>query len=93
MILVSAFASVLAPSISFDYARDGLPEQRTGAASGLVNMSGFTSVMLGVVGAGIVLDLGLSFQAAFVPMTLLCLVASTAMTLLLRNRRSRAAKK
>lgn len=93
VILVSAFASVLAPSISFDYARDGLPEQRTGAASGLVNMSGFTSVMLGVVGAGIVLDLGLSFQAAFVPMTLLCLVASTAMTLLLRNRRSRAAKK
>lgn len=90
VILLSAFASVLAPSISFDYARDGLPEQRTGAASGLVNMSGFTSVMLGVVGAGILLDMGgdeASFQVAFVPMTLLCLVASTAMTVLLRRRR------
>lgn len=88
VVLLSAFASVLAPSVSFDYARDGLPEQRTGTASGLVNMCGFTAVMLGVVGAGVLLEFGgadASFQTAFAPMTALCLTASTAMTVLLRR--------
>ncbi|UOE18738.1 MFS transporter [Thermobifida halotolerans] len=90
VIVVSAFATVMAPSLSFDYARDGLPEQRTGTASGLVNMSGFTSVMLGVVSAGVLLDLtgaDASFQLAFVPMVLLCLAASVTITVLLRRPR------
>nr|WP_243742297.1 MFS transporter [Actinorugispora endophytica] len=88
VVVASAFGAVLAPSVSFDYARDGMPAHRTGVASGLVNMSGFTSITVGVVGAGVLLDLqgaDASFQLAFVPMTAVSLLAAATLTLLLRG--------
>ncbi|GLU47302.1 MFS transporter [Nocardiopsis ansamitocini] len=84
-IALSAVGAVLAPAIAFDYARDGLPASRTGAASGLVNMSGFTSVVGGIVSAGVLLDIygPDAFQIAFAPMASLCLLASSVLTVLL----------
>lgn len=84
--VVSAFGAVLAPSVSFDYARDGIPTHRTGVASGLVNMSGFTSILVAVVSTGVLLDIqgaDPSFQLAFVPMTAISVLAATTLTVLL----------
>src|SRR5690606_41165399 len=52
VIAVSAAAAVMAPALSFDFARDGMPPERTGVASGLVNMSGFTTTDRQGVGEG-----------------------------------------
>lgn len=68
----SAVGQALAPTVSFDYARDGIPASRTGVASGLVNMSGFTTAVVCTVAAGALLEVlpegPESFQTAFVPM-------------------------
>ncbi|MFC3998325.1 nitrate/nitrite transporter [Nocardiopsis sediminis] len=68
VLVVSAAGQVMAPALSFDFARDGLPAHRTGVASGLVNMSGFTTTVVATVGAGIILEAGGGFQAAFIPL-------------------------
>lgn len=69
---VSAMGQTLAPTISFDFARDGIPASRTGVASGLVNMSGFTTAVVCTVAAGAVLQAlpegPVAYQWAFVPM-------------------------
>ncbi|MFJ9555505.1 MFS transporter [Nocardiopsis sp. NPDC101807] len=79
---VSAVGQTLAPTISFDFARDGIPASRTGVASGLVNMSGFTTAVLCTVAAGAILqalpDEPESYQIAFVPMCVTT-VAATAL--------------
>lgn len=84
----SAVGQTLAPTISFDYARDGLPTSRTGVASGLVNMSGFSTAVLCTVGAGAILQIlpegPTSFQWAFLPMVVTTFVATGVLYLLLR---------
>ncbi|WP_017615542.1 MFS transporter [Nocardiopsis salina] len=89
----SAVGQTLAPTISFDFARDGIPASRTGVASGLVNMSGFTTAVVCTVAAGAVLqklpdDPG-AFQLAFAPMAVATTVATSVLfLLLLRGRRN-----
>ncbi|WP_159944726.1 MULTISPECIES: MFS transporter [unclassified Nocardiopsis] len=72
VLAVSAAGQTLAPTISFDFARDGIPASRTGVASGLVNMSGFTTAVVCTVAAGAILQAlpeePESYQTAFVPM-------------------------
>ncbi|WP_460861313.1 MFS transporter [Nocardiopsis coralliicola] len=85
VIAVSAACSVMAPALSFDFARDGVPPERTGVASGLVNMSGFTTTVLGTVLAGVILEAGGSYAAAFVPVTATTLAAGVLLILLLRR--------
>ncbi|WP_017559516.1 MFS transporter [Nocardiopsis baichengensis] len=90
VVALSAAGAVMAPALSFDFARDGLSPERTGVASGLVNMSGFTTTVLATVLAGAVLQAGYGFQAAFVPVTATTLGASAVLAvLLLRPRRDR----
>lgn len=79
----SAIGQTIAPTISFDFARDGIPAGRTGVASGLVNMSGFSTAVICTVAAGAVLeslpdDPG-AFQWAFAPMA----ATTTAATIVL----------
>ena len=80
---VSAVGQTLAPTISFDYARDGLPTSRTGVASGLVNMSGFSTAVVCTVAAGAILQAlpegPVSFQWAFLPMAVATLCATAAL--------------
>ncbi len=83
VIAVSAAAAVMAPALSFDFARDGMPPERTGVASGLVNMSGFTTTVLATVLAGVILESGAGFQAAFIPVTATTLGAAALLVALL----------
>ncbi|WP_374058412.1 MFS transporter [Marinitenerispora sediminis] len=91
VIVVSAAGAVIAPSVSFDYARDGMPAQRTGVAAALVNMSGFGTVVLATTAAGALLDAqggptgGPAFQVAFVPLVAMALTAAAVLTVLLRR--------
>ncbi|MBX9388216.1 MFS transporter [Streptomonospora halotolerans] len=86
VLVVSAAGSVIAPALSFDFARDGLPAERTGVASGLVNMSGFLTTVVVTVAAGVVLEAGGGFQAAFVPVTATTALAGALLALLLWRR-------
>ncbi|WP_270074285.1 MFS transporter [Streptomonospora mangrovi] len=94
VLVVSAAGSVIAPALSFDFARDGLPAERTGVASGLVNMSGFLTTVVVTVAAGVVLEAGGGFQAAFVPVTATTALAGALLAVLLwrRPRRGGAAR-
>ncbi|MFD0800352.1 hypothetical protein ACFQZU_03335, partial [Streptomonospora algeriensis] len=67
-------------------ARDGLPAERTGVASGLVNMSGFSTTVVVTVAAGLVLEAGAGFQAAFVPVTVTTALAGGALLSMLWKR-------
>ncbi|MEE2039153.1 MFS transporter [Nocardiopsis sp. CT-R113] len=92
---VSAAGQTLAPTISFDFARDGIPASRTGVASGLVNMSGFTTAVLCTVAAGAILqalpDEPESYQLAFVPMCVTTVAATAVLyCFVLARPRSRA---
>lgn len=86
---VSAAGQVMAPTISFDFARDGIPASRTGTASGLVNMSGFTTTLVGTVAAGVVLQAvpagPAAFQLAFLPLAVTTAAATLVLALLLRR--------
>nr|WP_221308838.1 MFS transporter [Nocardiopsis mwathae] len=82
---VACAASVMAAPISFDFARDGVPAQRTGVASSLVNMAGFTAVVVTVLLAGVILEAGAGFQAAFLPVTATTALGTVALALLLRR--------
>ncbi|KIH97143.1 transporter [Streptomonospora alba] len=92
VLVVSAAGAVAAPALSFDFARDGLPAERTGVASGLVNMSGFFTTVVVTVAAGVVLEAGAGFQAAFVPVTVTTALAGAALLAMLWKRRPRAAQ-
>ncbi|GAB3709980.1 MFS transporter [Nocardiopsis oceani] len=82
---VSALGQTMAPTISFDFARDGIPASRTGVASGLVNMSGFTTAVVCTVAAGAILqalpDEPASYQLAFVPMAATTTLATCVLAL------------
>ena len=87
---VSAIGQTLAPTVSFDFARDGIPASRTGVASGLVNMSGFTTAVVCTVAAGAILQAlpeepG-SYQVAFVPMCVTTACATAVLYLLILRR-------
>ncbi|GAA1781693.1 MFS transporter [Streptomonospora arabica] len=86
VLMVSAAGAVAAPALSFDFARDGLPAERTGVASGLVNMSGFLTTVVVTVAAGVVLETGAGFQAAFVPLTVTTALAGGALVTMLWRR-------
>ncbi|MDT0305158.1 MFS transporter [Streptomonospora wellingtoniae] len=86
VMVVSAAGAVAAPALSFDFARDGLPAERTGVASGLVNMSGFLTTVVVTVAAGMVLEAGAGFQAAFVPLTATTALAGGALVTMLWKR-------
>ncbi|GAA4953316.1 MFS transporter [Streptomonospora halophila] len=86
VLVVSAAGAVAAPALSFDFARDGLPAERTGVASGLVNMSGFLTTVVVTVAAGVVLETGAGFQAAFVPLTVTTALAGGALVTMLWRR-------
>ncbi|CAM3509701.1 MFS transporter [Nocardiopsis gilva] len=82
---VACAAMAMAAPISFDFARDGIPAQRTGVASSLVNMSGFTAVVVTVLLAGMILESGAGFQAAFVPVTVTTVLGTAVFAALLRR--------
>ncbi|WP_116246350.1 MFS transporter [Nocardiopsis sp. FIRDI 009] len=89
---VMALGQTLAPTVSFDFARDGIPASRTGVASGLVNMAGFSTSVLCTVLAGAVLQVlpesPTSFQWAFAPICLTTLGATAVLwRLVLRSPR------
>ncbi|MBB5999027.1 MFS transporter [Streptomonospora salina] len=86
VLVVSAAGAVAAPALSFDFARDGLPAERTGVASGLVNMSGFLTTVVVTVAAGLVLEADAGFQAAFVPLTVTTALAGGALLAMLWKR-------
>ncbi|GAA0962871.1 MULTISPECIES: MFS transporter [Streptomyces violaceusniger group] len=55
-----------ASMIGFDFARPANPPERTGTASGIVNMGGFTASMTTLLAVGVLLDLtGENFRIAF----------------------------
>lgn len=89
VLLVSAAGAMIAPALSFDFARDGMPAHRTGVASGLVNMSGFTTTVTATVVAGLILEAaatapaGRAFQLAFLPLTATTVLATVALVALL----------
>ncbi|WP_084469346.1 MFS transporter [Nocardiopsis trehalosi] len=85
VLVVSAAGAVMAPALSFDFARDGMPAHRTGVASGLVNMSGFTTTVVATVAAGVILQAGGGFQAAFVPVAATTVAATAVLVALLRR--------
>lgn len=88
---VSGIGQTLAPTVSFDFARDGIPASRTGVASGLVNMSGFTTAVVCTVAAGVILQaLPGAYQAAFAPLAACTAAATLVLTLfILRAHRRR----
>ncbi|WP_028648825.1 MFS transporter [Nocardiopsis sp. CNT312] len=90
VLAVAAVGQTLAPTISFDFARDGIPASRTGVASGLVNMSGFSTAVLGTVLAGALLQVRpegpTAFQAAFLPLFLTTAAATAVLYALLLRR-------
>ncbi len=83
VLAVSAVGQTLAPTVSFDFARDGIPASRTGVASGLVNMSGFTTAVVCTVAAGALLQAlpegPEAYQLAFVPMAVATVCATAAL--------------
>lgn len=83
VLAVSAIGQTLAPTVSFDFARDGIPASRTGVASGLVNMSGFTTAVVCTVAAGALLQAlpegPEAYQLAFVPMAVATVCATAAL--------------
>ena len=90
---VSVLGQTLAPTISFDFARDGIPASRTGVASGLVNMSGFTTAVVCTVAAGAILQTlpeePSSYQAAFGPLAACTALATVVLTVFIRRARPR----
>ncbi|PRY00967.1 MFS transporter [Allonocardiopsis opalescens] len=96
ILVVSAAFAGIAPAVAFDFARDGVPVERIGAVSGVVNTSGFIAVTIGTVSAGVLLDVlggaerdGHAFQVAFRPITGLVLAATLLLAVLLwRARRA-----
>ncbi|QLH23006.1 nitrate/nitrite transporter [Streptomyces sp. Rer75] len=55
-----------ASMIGFDFARPANPPERTGTASGIVNMGGFTASMSTLLAIGVLLDMtGQDFRIAF----------------------------
>ncbi|MEU4892120.1 MFS transporter [Streptomyces sp. NPDC044780] len=55
-----------ASMIGFDFARPANPPERSGTASGIVNMGGFTATMTTLLAVGVLLDLtGDDFRIAF----------------------------
>ncbi len=84
---IGAGATVMAASLSFDFARDGLPAQRTGVASSLVNMSGFAVVVLTTVAAGAILETlpephgGTDYQLALLPVAAIASVGALLLTI------------
>ncbi|GAA3728670.1 MFS family permease [Spinactinospora alkalitolerans] len=91
VLAVSAAGSVIAPALSFDFARDGVPAHRTGVASGLVNMSGFTTTVIATLSAGLILEIrpephdGAAFQTAFLPLAVMTALATAVLAVLLRR--------
>ncbi len=87
---VSALGQTVAPTISFDFARDGIPASRTGVASGLVNMSGFSTAVACTVAAGAILqalpDEPASYQLAFVPIAVTTLLSTCVLAVFVRRR-------
>ncbi|MCP3015484.1 MFS transporter [Nocardiopsis dassonvillei] len=83
VLAASAIGQTLAPTVSFDFARDGIPASRTGVASGLVNMSGFTTAVVCTVAAGALLQTlpegPEAYQLAFVPMAVATVCATAAL--------------
>ncbi|MDE3723069.1 MFS transporter [Nocardiopsis sp. N85] len=90
VLAASAVGQTLAPTISFDFARDGIPAGRTGVASGLVNMSGFTTAVVCTVAAGAVLQAlpegPDAFRVAFVPMCVTTILATGVLYLFILRR-------
>ncbi|MFD7366758.1 MFS transporter [Nocardiopsis alba] len=90
VLAVSALGQTVAPTISFDFARDGIPASRTGVASGLVNMSGFSTAVVCTVAAGLLLqalpDEPTSYQWAFTPMAVGTTLATVALAFFIRAR-------
>ncbi|MDT0328054.1 MFS transporter [Nocardiopsis lambiniae] len=90
VLAASAVGQTLAPTISFDFARDGIPAGRTGVASGLVNMSGFTTAVVCTVAAGAVLQAlpegPDAFRVAFVPMCVTTILATAVLYLFILRR-------
>ncbi|WP_255351864.1 MFS transporter [Nocardiopsis sp. NRRL B-16309] len=90
VLAASAIGQTLAPTVSFDFARDGIPASRTGVASGLVNMSGFTTAVVCTVLAGAVLQAlpegPTAFQLAFVPICATTVCATTVLYVFILRR-------
>ncbi len=90
VLAVSALGQTMAPTISFDFARDGIPASRTGVASGLVNMSGFTTAVACTVAAGAVLqalpDDPTSYQLAFLPIAVTTVLSTCVLVVCIRRR-------
>ncbi len=90
VLAVSALGQTVAPTISFDFARDGIPASRTGVASGRVNMSGFSTAVVCTVAAGLLLqalpDEPTSYQWAFTPMAVGTTLATVALAFFIRAR-------
>ncbi|TQN28812.1 cyanate permease [Haloactinospora alba] len=76
VLTVSSAGAMIAPSLSFDFARDGVPAHRTGVVSSVVNMSGFTTTVVATVAAGLILQAGAGYQLAFLPITFTTVGAS-----------------
>lgn len=86
VLAVSALGQTMAPTISFDFARDGIPASRTGVASGLVNMSGFTTAVVCTVAAGVILQAVPDYQLAFIPMAVTTFLSTAVLALFIRRR-------
>ncbi|CAL9501780.1 hypothetical protein SUDANB121_03468 [Nocardiopsis dassonvillei] len=90
VMVVCVAGQTLAPTISFDYARDGIPAGRTGVASGLVNMSGFTTSVVCTVAAGSILQAlpegPDAFRMAFLPICATTLLAGGVLARLILRR-------
>ncbi len=78
--------------LGFDMARDASPASRSGSASGLVNIGGFTFAVVGALAVGLVLDLlgpahgPQSYQLAFLPVAVMVALGCVRMTWLLLTR-------
>ncbi|WP_083926871.1 MFS transporter [Nocardiopsis valliformis] len=86
VLAVSALGQTMAPTISFDFARDGIPASRTGVASGLVNMTGFTTAVVCTVAAGAILQVVPDYQLAFIPMAVTTILSTAVLALFIRRR-------
>ncbi|WP_040693094.1 MFS transporter [Nocardiopsis prasina] len=90
VLAVSALGQTMAPTVSFDFARDGIPASRTGVASGLVNMSGFTTAVICTVAAGAILQAlpedPTSYQWAFTPMAVATFLSTCVLAVFIRRR-------
>ena len=95
VLALSALGQTMAPTISFDFARDGIPAGRTGVASGLVNMSGFTTAVVCTVAAGAILQTlpeePSSYQVAFVPMAVTTVLSTCVLAVFILRARRRSA--